>query len=227
MTLRRRLSALVSPRARDRRADEARLVTALRRGDDWAYAEVIDRHHSAMLRVATLYARDRAVAEEVVQDTWVAVLQGLDRFEGRSSLRTWIFGILTNIAKTRAVREGRSVPFSALTAADLEEAEPTVDPDRFRGPAEGRPGSWRTPPPTWAALPEERLLSRETLGLAAAAIAALPPAQREVIRLRDVDGWSAAEVCQALDLTEGNQRVLLHRARAKVRLALERHLGEA
>jgi RNA polymerase sigma-70 factor (ECF subfamily) len=179
-----------------------------------------------MVRLARMFVRDRAVAEEVAQEAWLAALQGLDRFEGRSSLKTWLFRILTNRAKTRAEREARSVPFSALAGAGGED-EPAVDPDRFLGPGEREPGAWASPPRPWETLPEERLVSQETLGRVGAAIEALPDAQREVIRLRDVEGWSAQEVCDALGITDGNQRVLLHRARSRVRQALEDYLGEA
>jgi RNA polymerase sigma-70 factor (ECF subfamily) len=170
-----------------------------------------------------MYVRDRAVAEEVVQETWLGVLNGLDRFEERSSLKTWIFRILTNRAKTRGKRETRSVPFSAL--ADPDELErPSVDPGRFRGREELFFGQWSSPPRPWADVPEERLLARETRERIAAAITELPPAQREVITLRDVEGWSSDEVCNALDLSETNQRVLLHRARTKVRQTLAQYL---
>ena len=178
-----------------------------------------------MLRIALLYVPSRAVAEEVVQDTWIGVLNGIDRFEGRSSLRTWIFRILVNTAKTRGQRERRSAPFSAIW--DPGPHEPSVDPDRFHPDDDPvSPRQWRWLPDDWEGIPEERLLGHETLERVARAIEALPPNQREVIRLRDVLGWSSAEVRNALDLSEVNQRVLLHRARAKVRRELERYLRE-
>jgi RNA polymerase sigma-70 factor (ECF subfamily) len=165
------------------------------------------------------------VAEEVVQETWLAVLQGIDRFEGRSSLKTWLFRILTNRAKTRGEREGRTVPFSALAdAAEVEGEEPAVDPDRFYGSEHPNAGLWVDVPQRWADTPERRLLSGEVQELVADAIAALPPSQRAVISLRDVEGWSSEEVCNVLELSETNQRVLLHRARTKVRRALETYL---
>jgi RNA polymerase sigma-70 factor (ECF subfamily) len=205
------------------REDDAAIVAALRRRDPAAFEALIDRYHATMVRVAGLYARDRQVAEEVAQETWLAVLEGIDRFEGRSSLRTWLFRILTNRAKTRATREGRSLPFSAVAAG--ADDQPTVDPDRFLDPGDPRgAGQWASPPASWEAIPEERLLSQETLGRVAAAIEALPATQREVIRLRDVEGWSAQEVVDALEITHGNQRVLLHRARARVRAELEDYL---
>ncbi len=176
-----------------------------------------------MLRVARLYVSTAAVAEEVVQDTWVGLLRGLDSFEGRSSLRTWIFRILINIAKTRGRREGRSLPFASLAGDDLE--APAVDPSRFDTPTGDARGAWSTVPADWSGIPEDRLLGRETLQVIERAIEALPPMQAEVIRLRDALGWSSEEVRNALDLTETNQRVLLHRARAKVRDALERYFS--
>ena len=186
-----------------------------------AFAELIDRYGAMMLRVAQMYVRDRATAEEVVQETWLAVLNGIDRFEERSSLKTWLFRILTNRAKTRGQRDGRMVPFSALAGADPEGDEPSVDPDRFLGPDSPHPGAWAAPPVAW---PEERLLERETLGVIEMAIDDLPEAQRDVILLRDVDGWTPMEVSDVLGITDGNQRVLLHRARSKVRAALERYM---
>jgi RNA polymerase sigma-70 factor (ECF subfamily) len=200
-------------------AGDVRLVDGLRAGDEAAFVELVRRYGPSMLRVAQLYVRSRAVAEEVVQEAWVGVLNGISRFEGRSSLRTWIFRILTNTAKTRAVREGRSVPFSALTP---EDEGPSVDPDRFLGPGERYAGHWASPPASWG--PDDRLVAAETLAVIEAEIEALPPAQSLVITMRDVEGWSAEEVCNTLDLSETNQRVLLHRARTKVRRALEEYL---
>lgn len=200
--------------------DDADLVRRLREGDEAAFAEIVDMYGASMLRVARLYARDVAVAEEVVQETWLAVLNGIDSFEGRSSLKTWIFRILANRAKTRGEREGRTVPFSAVGGADSGEA--SVDPDRFLSPDDPQtPGAWASPPRDW---PQERLLEGETLGVLRDAIEMLPDVQREVIRLRDVEGWSADEVADLLEISDGNQRVLLHRARSKVRAALEQYL---
>ena len=173
-----------------------------------------------------LVVRDRAVAEEVVQETWLAVIRGIESFEGRSSVKTWIFHILANRARTRGVREARSAPFSSLLARELEDDEPSVPTDRFR-PADAPkwPGGWAVAPQPWNA-PEERLLAFETRQLIEQAIAALPPVQREVITLRDVVGMEAPEVCGMMGLTDGNQRVLLHRARSRVRRALDAHLSE-
>jgi RNA polymerase sigma-70 factor (ECF subfamily) len=204
-------------------ADERALVQALRRGDEAAFEELVRMYHASLLRVARLYVSSPSVAEEVVQETWVGVLNGIGRFEGRSSLKTWIFRILTNTAKTRGIREGRSVPFSSLQ--DEELSGPTVDPERFFPPDHSvAPGAWATPP---VPLPEQVLLADETLRVVGTAIEALPPAQRAVITLHDVEGWSADEIRNALELTETNRRVLLHRARAKVRRALEEYAAEA
>src|SRR6266545_5160573 len=207
-------------------AEELRLVAALRAGDEAAFATLIDRYHASLLRLAMLYVPSRAVAEEVAQETWLGVLQGIGRFEGRSSLKTWIFRILTNRARTRGQREGRSVPFSDLAVAEAGSSELSVDADQF-WPADHPAWAnlWVSYPRNWNELPEDRLLSRETLDRVQAAIAALPPSQREVIRLRDVEGWSSAEVCNVLEITETNQRVLLHRARAKVRSDVEQYLN--
>lgn len=201
---------------------EDRLVAALRAGDEEAFRTVVRDWHASMLRVARIFTPSRAVAEDVVQETWVRVLGALDRFEGRSSLKTWVFRILVNTAKTRAQREGRTIPFSALQdASRIPEA--SVEPERFLPDDDPfHPGGWAAPP---RALPEERLLAAETREVVAAAIEALPANQRAVISLRDVEGWSSDEVRNALDLSDVNQRVLLHRARARVRRALEDYLA--
>jgi len=177
-----------------------------------------------MLSVAQSYVKTRAVAEEVIQDAWLGVLRGLDRFEGRSSLKTWIISIVINTAKTRGKRESRSIPFAALAH---EGDEVAVDADRFRGPDEAFPGHWWAYPANWSERPEEVTLGRETVKVVTEAIEQLPDAQRVVITMRDVAGCSPEEVCETLDLSEGNQRVLLHRARSRVRAALERHLDGA
>ncbi len=197
------------------------LVAALRAGDEAAFAAVVREWHTGLLRVARIFTPSRAVAEEVVQETWLRVLGALDRFEGRSSLKTWVFRILVNTAKTRAQREGRSIPFSALQdPARVPEA--AVEPERFLPDDHPQhPGGWASPP---RELPEDRLIATETRDVIAQAIEALPANQRAVISLRDVEGWSSEEVRNALDLSEVNQRVLLHRARARVRQALEDYL---
>jgi RNA polymerase sigma-70 factor (ECF subfamily) len=201
--------------------DEADLVQRLRDGDEQAFVTLVESYYGTMLSVALSQVRSRAVAEEVLQDAWLAVLRGLDRFEGRSSLKTWIISIVINIAKTRGAREARTVPFAAL-AREGEEA--AVDPDRFRGPGDAFPGHWWAYPANWSDRPEEVILGRETLRVVTEAIEQLPEAQRVVITMRDVVGCSPEEVCETLELSEGNQRVLLHRARSRVRAALERHL---
>jgi len=203
---------------------EAELLDALRAGDEEAFAALVREHHASLVRVARMFVSTQAVAEEVAQETWLAVLNGLDRFEGRSSLKTWIFRILTNIAKTRAVRDGRTLPFSALQdPARVPEA--AVDADRFLDSEHPRwPGHWALKPEAW---PEEALVTAETRERLTAAIEALPATQRAVISLRDIEGWSSEEVRNALGLSETNQRVLLHRARSKVRAALESYLEQA
>ncbi len=200
--------------------DDAPLIAALSRGDANAFAALVDRHSRAMIRVAMAYVPSRAAAEEVVQETWIAVMRGIDGFEGRSSLKTWIFRILTNVAMRSGARERRSVPFSALAGAE-DTGEPSVDPDRFL-PADHElfPGHWAIMPARWPT-PEEGLLAGETREVIAAAIAELPVAQRTVIALRDVEGWSSEEVGEALEISPGNQRILLHRARSRVRNAIE------
>jgi RNA polymerase sigma-70 factor (ECF subfamily) len=203
-------------------SDDLTLVTALRSGDETAFTWLLDRYHAPLHRTARMYVATDAQADEVVQETWMAVLRGIDRFEQRSSLKTWLYRILMNIARTHGVRESRTVPFSSAAGAMADGAEPTFDPDRFRPPDDPDwPGHWATLPLDWEHQPESRLLAGETLTLVAAIIATLPPAQREVLTLRDVEGWTSVEVCNALGLTETNQRVLLHRGRAKVRRALE------
>jgi RNA polymerase sigma-70 factor (ECF subfamily) len=200
--------------------DETVLVAALRRGEEQAFVALVERYGSLMLRVAMAHVRTRASAEDVVQETWCAVLKGIDRFEGRSSFKTWLLRILCNRAKTRGQRDQRSLPFSSLAGDD----GPSVAAERFLPPGHDRwPGGWAAPPSDWERIPEERLLGRETLAHVRDAIALLPERQQEVIVLRDVEGWPADEVCAALGVSEVNQRVLLHRARSKVRAALERY----
>jgi RNA polymerase sigma-70 factor (ECF subfamily) len=207
--------------------EEAGLIQALRSGEESAFTALLDRYHTALVRLAMVYVHDRAVAEEVAQETWLGVLQGLGRFEARSSLKTWIFHILVNRAKTRAAREGRSIPFSALWDPDTEPAESAVPPERFL-PADHPqwPFHWAAPPRSWGDSPEQRLVARETLGQIREAVTTLPPSQREVITLRDIEGWTSEEVCNLLGVTETNQRVLLHRARSKVRRVLEQYLDD-
>jgi RNA polymerase sigma-70 factor (ECF subfamily) len=193
-------------------ADDAAWVARLRAGDEAAFVALVSRHHRALLQLALAYAGTRAAAEEVVQDTWVAVLDGLANFEERSSLRTWIARILVNRAKTRAVRDGRTVPFSSLDLTDAED-----------GCAFDARGFWSAPPTPWDHAPEALLLRKESREMLERELALLPAAQRAVVTLRDVDGWTSEEVCNVLDLSETNQRVLLHRGRSRMRAALERH----
>lgn len=200
--------------------EDARLVDGLRAGDQAAFAALMREYGAGMLRVAQMYVSSRAVAEEVVQEAWLGVLKGIGRFEGRSSLKTWLFRIVANTAKTRGIREARSIPFSALGEGDGDES--SVDPDRFLGSGERFPGHWAVPPQNWA--PEGKLLAQETLAVIEREIERLPPVQAAVITMRDVQGFSSEEVCNALDLTETNQRVLLHRARSRVRKALEEYM---
>jgi RNA polymerase sigma-70 factor (ECF subfamily) len=211
----------------DREAGELRLIAALRAGDEVAFATLVDRYHSSLLRVASIYVADRAQAEDVVQDTWVAVLRGLDRFEGRSSLKTWIFRILANRARSRAEREGRQIPFSALWSLADEPGEPAVEPERFLPTDHPQwPHHWSVQPRGWTDIPEEQILSKETRASIATAIAALPTSQRLIISLRDVDGLTSDEARQILGVSEANQRVLLHRARSRVRQALETYFAQ-
>ena len=213
--------AEVTVESPDPAAADAALLERLRAGDEAAFEALVAKHYSSMLAVAQSYVKTRAVAEEVVQEAWLGVIKGLERFEGRSSLRTWIFSILANQARTRGAREARIIPFAAFAP---EGEEPAVDADRFRGPGESYPGHWRAFPGDWGRSAEALVQDRETLRVAMSAIADLPAAQQAVIRMRDVEGYSSEEVCALLDVSEGNQRVLLHRARSRVRKALEVHL---
>lgn len=202
-------------------SDEVALVKRLLARDEAAFTQVVERYHGSLIRFALLFVATRAVAEDVVQDTWMAVLNGLPSFEGRSALKSWIFSILANRAKTRSVREKRTIAFSELSAPGVED-EPAVDRDRFTSA-----GAWAAPPGRWDQdTPETLLLHREAIAVIEKAMAGLPASQRAVVTLRDVEGLDAAEVCNILDVSETNQRVLLHRARSKVRAALERYMAE-
>ena len=203
--------------------EDGELVEALRRGDEAAFARLTDELNGPLTRLALAHVASPAVAEEVVQDTWVGVIRGIDGFEGRSALRTWIFQILLNNARTRGQREKRTLPFSSLRRHDPEgRDEPAVDADRFQGRRGEYPGHWARPPVEWDS-PEERLAGDAARGVLLTAISKLPERQREVLALRDIQGYTAEDACNALQLTETNQRVLLHCARSKVRAALERH----
>ncbi len=206
--------------------DDDVLVPALRRGDEGAFRWLLDHYSAPLLHLARMYVSNAEAAREAVQETWVAVITGVDRFEQRSSLKTWVYRILVNVARSKGVKEYRSVPFASL-GSELEHDEPAVDPDRFRDPRDRWPGHWANPPVPWNAEPEDRLLGTETLSVVTTAIGELPTNQQTVITLRDVEGWDPDEVCNALEISETNQRVLLHRARSKVRRALESHFEEA
>lgn len=206
-------------------SSETDLLARLRAGEETAFRELVKQHDRAMRRIALSFVPTPSVADEVVQETWLAVIRGLANFEGRSSLRTWIFRILVNRAQSRGVRERRTTPFSSL-ADPADEQTPTVDADRFLPEGSTFDGYWAVSPSRFFQLPEERLLARETTELVAKAIAELPVRQQQVIRLRDIEGWNTEEVCESLDITTANQRVLLHRARAAVRAALESHFSE-
>jgi len=203
----------------DRRPDEQALVGALRAGDEQTFAALVDAWSAWMLRLARGHVPSPAVAEEVVQESWLAVLQGVDKFRGEASLRTWVYRIVVNQAKRRGVRERRSIPFASLSEEDLG---PTVDPERFQSAGEPHPGGWRQFPEEW---PENVALGREIREVVTTALAELSPRQRVVVALRDLDGHSADEVCELLDISAGNQRVLLHRGRAVVRAHLEQYFA--
>lgn len=205
--------------------EEPLLLDRLRRGDEAAFTSLVDRHHNALLRLAMAYVSDHSVAEEVVQETWIGVMEGLARFEERSSLKTWIFRILTNKAKTRGVRESRHVSFSTVGASDEEDAdEPAVDPSQFRTTGHWA-GYWTSYPQSWDEdTPEKLALSKEGGAFLEKAIGDLPPNLRQVLVLRDVEGLDSKEVCGMLAVSEANQRVLLHRARSRVRRALEKYV---
>jgi len=188
------------------------LLGRLRDGDEQAFTELVQRYHPSMLRLAMSFVSSQAVAEEVVQDTWLAVLRGLNRFEERSSLRTWVFTILVNRARTTGVREARSVP--------IADPGPVVDASRF-----GPNGAWAVPPEPWAEEAENRIDAVKLSGLVRGGLDGLPGRQREVVVLRDVEGMSSAEVCEVLAISEANQRVLLHRGRSRLRQVLETELG--
>lgn len=199
-------------------------LQALRQGDETAFLTVVKAYHGVLLRLARIYSPTREAAEEAVQEAWIAVLNGLDGFEGRCALRTWICQIVVRIAQRRSAAERQALPFSSL--AETQDAAPAVDPDRFfsSGPYAGH---WVNSPPDWSTVPEHALLSREVQDIVSTAIAELPQNQRIVITLRDVEGWSAAEVRELLEIEDGNQRILLHRARSRVRSALEGYLDLA
>lgn len=207
----------------DLNPDENSLLNSLLAGDEASFIWLVEQYHPSLVRLARLFVRDEAVAEEVVQDTWLAVLRGLTQFEGRSRLKTWIFTILINKAKTRGLREDRSYAFSDLIENGLN--SPTVDPGRFiEDSADEWFSHWKVAPSMWTSIPEEELLSRETMEVIQQAVNALPEGQKMVITLRDIEELSSQEICNILGISETNQRVMLHRARARVREALENYL---
>jgi RNA polymerase sigma-70 factor, ECF subfamily len=209
----------VGPQGRGHIGRDDEIIKALRDGDEQVFNEVVKQWTGIMLRLALAQFQNRAIAEEVVQDAWLTVLRSLDRFEGRSSLRTWILGIVVNLARSRARSERRSIP------VDADAAEPVVAPTRFLPPEHPRwPHHWAVKPVQWRT-PEEHLLAAETRKVMVDAIADLPDAQREVLVLRDIEGFGGDEVCNILGLTSTHQRVLLHRARSRVRNALERYFA--
>ena len=208
--------------------EDAALVDRLRSRDESAFLEVVQRHHGALVRMAQSFVNSRAVAEEVAQETWVSVLQGIDRFEGRSSLKTWIFQILINRSKTRGVREARSINFSGMNEVNPESGYVSVEPSRFHSSDDPQhPGGWASQPQQWDMTPEQLLLSQECRSFIEQAIASLPELQKEVITLRDVQGWDNEEICVLLGITEANCRVVLHRARSRMRQALESYFGKS
>jgi RNA polymerase sigma-70 factor (ECF subfamily) len=191
---------------------DAELLARLQAGDETAFLSLVTRHNGSLLRVARTFVASEAVAEEVVQDTWIGVVRGVDRFEGRSSFKTWLFRILVNRARTTGVREHRHVPF--------DPTEPAVSPDRF-----DRSGAWAEPVPQWESDADDRLVAASWGPRLREAIDTLPDRQRDVVVLRDVEGLTSEDVCSVLDITEGNQRVLLHRGRSRLRAELEAELG--
>ena len=201
-------------------SDEA-IVAALRAGDERAFGELFQRHCPAMKRVARSYVQCDAVAEEIVQETWLAIITGIDRFEGRCAFGTWMFSILINQAKTHNARESRSRPFCSISPSGTDET--AVDADRFQKDDDAWPGHWATPPRPWQK-PDRRVLSLEARAHLKDALTQLPDRQRLVVALRDVDGLSSAEVCGLLGLSRENERVLLHRGRSRLRAALEGYI---
>lgn len=203
--------------------EDMALVVRLRQGDEMAFEELVTRHHSVLIRMAMGYVADREVAEEVVQDTWMAVINGLDLFEGRSSLRTWIFGIMIHKAKDRGVREKRHMTFSSFESVD-DDGEETIDPSRFHQSGEWA-GHWAFPPQPWDdQTPEKLLASQQAVNAMNKAIEALPQTLKDVLILRDVEGVDSKEVCEILKITETNLYVRLHRARERVRQVMEIYL---
>jgi RNA polymerase sigma-70 factor (ECF subfamily) len=207
-------------------SEDSALVERLRNRDEAAFLELVQRYHASLVRMAQSCVNNRAVAEEVAQETWIGVLKGIDRFEGRASLKTWIFQILINRSKTRGVREARSINFSSLCDTGSETTFSSVDPSRFFSSDDSEhAGCWASQPQQWDMTPEQLLLSEECQTHIGHAIASLPDLQRSVITLRDIEGWDNEEICSILGISEPNCRVLLHRARSRVRQALDEYMG--
>ncbi len=201
---------------------DAELVRGMVRGDEAAFSALLARYQRTIVRLAAAYVKTSAAAEDVAQETWLAVFSSVAAYEGRASFRAWLFRIAVNIAKKRATRDAKGVPFSALEG--LEDDEPAVDAQRFQQADARWAGHWASPPEPWSDA-EHRLLATETLALVTRAVEDLPPAQRQVMTLRDIQELTSEEVCEILGLSEANQRVLLHRARSKVRAALDAHFS--
>jgi RNA polymerase sigma-70 factor (ECF subfamily) len=203
-----------------RRTNDEELLERMLAGDESAFEELVDSYHRSMFGLAKTFVDDSTIAEEIVQETWLAVIDGLDRFEGRSTLETWIFGILSNVARTRLRRDARAHSWSQLFEGSIDEEFSESD-ERFDSS-----GRWSTPPQPWGVDPEQRLMRRDLLEVIGRALDELPSSQSAVVRLRDVEGLSSREVCEILEISRANQRVLLHRGRVAVREAIAAHLAD-
>ncbi len=203
--------------------DERRVIDALLTGDEATFRRLVEHYQPRLVRLAQIYVHDRALAEDVTQEAWLGMLTGLNRFAGHSSLKTWLFGILINCARASRRRESHTIPFSMFDDPEAD-APPSVAPERFYPAGHRWAGHWATPPEEW---PEEHLLTVETRRLVEQAVMRLPPHQRVVVTLRDLDGWTATEVCEVLDISAVNQRVLLHRARSRLRQEIDAYIGNA
>ena len=207
--------------------DEQQLIERLKARDENAFLELVELYYGYLVTLADIYVSDKAIAEEVVQDAWLAVLRGIDRFEGRASFKTWISRIVMNLARTRGVRESRFLNFSAFTDDKAGRSEPAVDPAQFQIEGSDYPDHWSVAPRQWSADPESQLLTGEMMAVLYAAVDLLPEVQRLVLTMRDVNGYTPAEVCNILSISETNQRVLLHRARSKVRGIVDNHFSKS
>lgn len=206
--------------------DDEQIIAGLQQRKEAAFQFLINHYHTSLVRVAMLYLPDAAAAEEIAQETWLKVLEGIDRFEKRSTLKTWIFAILSNLAKSRSKREGRCIPFSELDPLDDRDDEPAVPADRFSPASDSQyPGHWLVPPTPWDISPEEHLLSNELKDCIFKALENLNENQRAIITLHDLEGLSSEEICNIFSISDTYQRVLLHRGRAKVRQAIETYFN--